>query len=67
MVFYHGRRVDEEHNSQNDAVLFKLKFYSFVPKCANEYVKIERMNMMEIILMVNILNCYCMNYQLFVQ
>jgi len=45
-----------------DAVLCKLKFYSSVPKCANEYVKIDRMNIMEIILMVNILNCYYMNY-----
>lgn len=34
------------------AILCKLKFYSSVPKCANEYVKIDRMNIMETMLMV---------------
>jgi hypothetical protein len=49
------------------AVLCKLKLYSSVPKCANECAKIDKMNIMETILMVNILNCYYMNYQLLVQ
>jgi hypothetical protein len=44
MFFYHGRRADEEQTVKVDAVLCKWKFYSSVPKCANEYVKIGWLN-----------------------